>query len=68
MDGKIADRKGYEYMRKLVSSTPKTGATNVGGESKGGYPADDMDPSMISKKKNVAEAKVDFHLSDHFIS
>jgi tubby-related protein 1 len=25
MDGKIADRKGYEYMRKLVSSAPRGG-------------------------------------------
>ena len=56
MDGKIADRKGYEYMRKLVSSTPKSAS---GGESKVSYASeDDRGAPSASRKKSMTEAKV----------
>lgn len=55
MDGKIADRKGYEYMRKLVSSTPKTGAG--GGESKVSHTTEDLTDRSY-KRKSGTEAKV----------
>ena len=56
MDGKIADRKGYEYMRKLVSSTPKTGAG--GGESKVSNATEKESTDRYPKRKSGSEAKV----------
>ncbi len=53
MDGKIADRKGYEYMRKLVSTTSKTGHSSA--EAKAIPLAERGDKSVAGDAKATTE-------------
>lgn len=59
MDGKIADRKGYEYMKKLVSSTSKTAATSAGSESKASADSrNKSEASLHNHRGSISDAKV----------